>query len=83
MHQQHYYYAPENEEGIADGIGDGITHGRDGAVERILHCSESGGGGAAACTAAKVDGRTELEYLGSHPDSDKQGHRGGNDACDK
>ena len=80
----HYHYgdeAPDDEEAVAHGIGNGVAHGREGAAERILHGAERGCTRTGACAAAEGDGGVELEYLMAEPQPEEQGYHGADGPC--
>lgn len=53
-HQQYDHQTPENEQRVADGIGDGIAEGRRLALRCVLNQTEGGSGGSRAEAAPSV-----------------------------
>lgn len=57
------YHAGKDEAQAADGVGHGVAHYGEGAVEAVLDCPEGGYGVAAAGDTPKGDGCRESEEL--------------------
>ncbi len=69
-------HAGEDEEDAAYGVGDGVAHGRDGAVKIVLDGSEGCDGVAASRYASQGDGGMKPEYLDRYECGKYEGNGG-------
>src|SRR5262245_54184787 len=67
---------PDDQQGVADGVRDGVAENGDLALRRLGDLSDGGGGDARAGVDAEIDRGVELEHVVAQVDADDHRHGG-------